>query len=469
MDSNTLVKSTLIYTIGNFGSKILSFLLIPIYSFYLSKKELGEYDLILTTVNLLVPFVSLQMNEAVYRWFLDKENKKENHIGDTFKQCSILLLTSFISFELLLYLAGLFYQIPYQKELSLLILSSCLLPFFQQILRGLGLTRYYSFIGIINSFFIFSFSLLFLLTDIFTNKVQGIFYALFVSNFIAVLLMLLKVNFLFKKYLDIKINYQVQKQILFYSVPLILNSISWWVINASDRYIILNFLTIEDNGIYAISARLPAILTIFNTVFMLAWQDMAISANDPNNPFFSKLFNKYISVNIGLSMILIAATPLITEVLFDSKFYESWKYATLLYIGSCFSSIAGFLGAIYLKTKSTKGIFITSVLGALINLFVSLLFIKHIGLYAPALGTLVSFFVMFIVRYKQTAKILKLDIDIKSLIIQLLLVFSIIIVLYLNSNHLVSISLTVLSLILFSYFNKDILKNTFNKLNFLKK
>ncbi|WP_213278371.1 lipopolysaccharide biosynthesis protein [Chryseobacterium indologenes] len=469
MNSNTLLKSTLIYTVGNFGSKILSFLLIPIYSYYLSRKELGEYDLVLTSVNLLVPFVSLQMNEAIYRWFLDKENEKENYIDNIFKQCSVLLLISFISFELLLYLAGIFYHIPYQKELSLLIISSCLLPFFQQILRGLGLTRFYSFIGIINSFFIFSFSLLFLLTDIFHDKVQGIFYALFISNFIAILLMLFKVSFLFKKYVSIKINYPLQKQILFYSLPLILNSISWWVINASDRYIILKFLTIEDNGIYAVSARLPAILTIFNTVFMLAWQDMAISGNDPNNPFFSKLFNKYIAVNIGLSTILIAATPLITEVLFDSKFYESWKYATILYIGSCFSSISGFLGAIYLKTKSTKGIFITSMIGALVNVFISMAFIKYIGLYAPALGTFVSFFVMFVIRYRQTAEILKLDIDIKSFIIQLLVVFGIIILLYVNSSHLISISLTVLSLCLFGYFNKDIFKKVFNKLNSLKK
>ncbi|WP_042721092.1 lipopolysaccharide biosynthesis protein [Flavobacterium sp. B17] len=469
MNSNTLIKSTLVYTIGNFGSKILSFLLIPIYSYYLSRKELGEYDLVLTSVNLLVPFVSLQMNEAIYRWFLDKENNKENYIDNIFKQCSILLLTSFIGFEILLYLAGLLYDIPYQKELSLLIISSCLLPFFQQILRGWALTRYYSFIGVINSLLIFSFSLLFLLTNIFNDKVQGIFYALFASNFIVIILMLFKVNFLFKRYISIKINYPLQKQILFYSLPLILNSISWWVINASDRYIILKFLTIEDNGIYAVSARLPAILTIFNTVFMLAWQDMAISANDPNNPFFSKLFNKYISINIGLSTVLIAATPLITEILFDIKFYDSWKYATLMYIGSCFSSISGFLGAIYLKSKSTKGIFITSMIAALVNVFISVFFIKYIGLYAPALGTFISFFVMFMIRYRQTAGILKLDINVKSFIVQLLLAVSIIILLYVNSSHLISISLTVVSLFLFGYFNKDLLKNIFIKLNSLKK
>ncbi|KQT33877.1 hypothetical protein ASG22_17405 [Chryseobacterium sp. Leaf405] len=469
MDSKTLIKSTLVYTIGNFGSKILSFLLIPVYSYYLSKKELGEYDLVLTSVNLLVPFVSLQMNEAIYRWFLDKENKKENYIDNIFKQCSILLLTSFIIFELLLYLIGFFYKIPYQKELSLLILSSCLLPFFQQILRGLGLTKFYSFIGILNSLFIFSLSLIFLLTDIFKDKVQGIFYALFISNFIAIILMFFKVSFLSKMYFSMKINYKLQKQILFYSLPLILNSVSWWIINASDRYVILKFLTIEDNGIYAISARLPAILTIFNTVFMLAWQDMAISASDPNNSFFSKLFNKYISLNIGLSTVLIAATPLITEFLFDSKFYESWKYATLLYIGSCFSSISGFLGAIYLKTKSTKGIFITSIIGALTNLFISIIFIRYIGLYAPALGTFVSFFVMFIIRYKHTAEILKLEINVNNLIIQLLIVFSIITILYLNSNHMVSLSLILLSICIFCYFNKDILRNVLKKINFLKK
>ena len=75
-----IFKETLIYSIGSFGSKILSFLLVPLYTFFLTKKELGEYDLLLTTISLFVPLVSLQLSDATYRWLIDNNDKNESDI-----------------------------------------------------------------------------------------------------------------------------------------------------------------------------------------------------------------------------------------------------------------------------------------------------------------------------------------------------------------------------------------------------
>ncbi|WP_413533360.1 lipopolysaccharide biosynthesis protein [Empedobacter brevis] len=456
-----LIKNTLIYTVGNFGSKILSFILIPIYSYFLSKKELGEYDLVLTTVNLLLPIVSLQMNEAIYRWLI--ENKTDSkHL---FRQTILLLLLSFVVTEICIHILNQFYNIIYIRELSILLFTSCLLPFFQQILRGLGLTKYYSFIGITNSFFIFFFSILFLLTNIFDDKVKGIFYALFISNLLSIVFIIYKIKFVFNNFYKIRIDVKMQKSLLVYSIPLIFNSLSWWIINASDRFVILKYMSIEDNGIFAVSSRLPAILTLLNTVFMLAWQDLAISANDDNNPFYSKLFNKYISINLVIALLLVSASPVITYYLFDDKFYESWKYAMLLYVGSAFSSISGFLGAIYLKTKSTKGILITSIIGAIINIIISISLINVIGLYAPAFGSVCSFIVIFILRYSQIKSVFKLKINYKVLFFQLILLSIVILInIYLESK-LISLIISLIAFIYMLIINRSIIVKLKNKLN----
>lgn len=462
-NSKSLIQSTLVYTVGNFGSKILSFLLIPLYSYFLSKSELGTYDLVLTSVQLLLPIVSMQMNEAVYRWLLDCGDNMESKKVVLKNTITIMFLT-FVIVQMMVQIGSLFIHIPYLKEFSILLLTSSFLPFSQQIVRGLGLKRVYSFAGILNSFCIFSFSIVFLLLPIFEDKILAIFYSLILANSVTIFFVLFKTQSLYKGFFARNVNVQESINMVRYSFPLVLNSLSWWLINASDRYIILDKLTIEHNGIFAISARLPSLLTIVNSVFMLAWQDVVISGKKEDSQFYSKVFNRYIAFNIGFTIILIAASPIITYLLFDHKFYESWKYAPLLYVGSCFSSLSGFLGAIYLKAKQTKGILTTSIIAALTNVGISYGLISYIGLYACALGSFASFILMFFLRYRQTLSMLTLSLN--GLKFSLLLIISIVfilILLYYQSIE-VSIILTVLSFVIFVIFNKDIFTSLISKI-----
>ena len=81
-----------------------------------------------------------------------------------------------------------------------------------------------------------------------------------------------------------------------YSIPLIPNSISWFLINIANKYIILSKLGISDNGIYALSTRFPTIIGVISSVFILAWQDFIIN-NEPSKEYFEfakKTLNQFI-------------------------------------------------------------------------------------------------------------------------------------------------------------------------------
>lgn len=65
-----LMTGTGIYAVGTFGTKILMFLLAPLYTYYLIPSEMGTYDVLLTTIGLLIPIISLQISDAVYRWII---------------------------------------------------------------------------------------------------------------------------------------------------------------------------------------------------------------------------------------------------------------------------------------------------------------------------------------------------------------------------------------------------------------
>ena len=66
--SKKLAKNTIIYMIGNLGSKILQMLILPILTAVLLTEEYGFYDLVVTTINLITPLVTLQLVEAMFRY-----------------------------------------------------------------------------------------------------------------------------------------------------------------------------------------------------------------------------------------------------------------------------------------------------------------------------------------------------------------------------------------------------------------
>lgn len=75
--SSKLAKNTAIYAIGNFGTKILSYVMVLVYSYYITPEELGYYDVVLTTISMIQPLVIFQLNDGVFRFLI--ESKKEQN------------------------------------------------------------------------------------------------------------------------------------------------------------------------------------------------------------------------------------------------------------------------------------------------------------------------------------------------------------------------------------------------------
>jgi len=92
--SRNLIEGMLIYAIGNFGSKILVFLIVPLYTYYISTEDMGNYDLVLTTVNLLTPIVTMQISDAAFRWMIRTDKGNEVYIRSTIQ---VLIINSLIA------------------------------------------------------------------------------------------------------------------------------------------------------------------------------------------------------------------------------------------------------------------------------------------------------------------------------------------------------------------------------------
>ncbi len=453
--ANTLLKSTFVYAIGNVSSKLISFLLVPIISFYLTKSDLGIYDLVITGLNLLVPIFTIQISNGVYRWLLDFNRKIKISRRVIFTGLIINLIGIFLFAVLYLIFYKLFNIVLDPLIAILLVASNSLFTFFQFVIRGIAKNKFFSISGIVNSVFLLLFNTI--LLAYFKLGLNSLFYAIIFSNLIATLYLIIKIDF--RDFFSFSfLNGKIAKRMANYSVPLIPNQISWWLINASDKFIILAVLSTEMNGIYAISSRFPSIMILLNSIFIMAWQDYTITDKKNDISENTKIFNRYMTLQFSLLFILVPTSEFLVKALVDHKFYESYKYMPLLYLSVVFSSLAGYYGAIYLRSKNTKGIFFTSFLGGIINVIIAYTLMPVIGLYASCWGSVISFMVVLALRIHQTKETINLNFPFKKFGILMSLSFGIILF-TLFGNHLINIILAFLGLSYFIFINKSMITN----------
>lgn len=85
-----IVKNTVAYTIGNFGSKILAYIMVLVYTHYITSAELGYYDVVITTISLFQPIILMMFDDGVYRWLVDDSQKtKKKYYRPALKQYSV--------------------------------------------------------------------------------------------------------------------------------------------------------------------------------------------------------------------------------------------------------------------------------------------------------------------------------------------------------------------------------------------
>lgn len=399
-----LFKGMIIYSIGNFGTKILSFLIVPLYTYYITTEDMGTYDLLITTVNLLIPIVTLQISDAAYSWMMREKGVKDICIKSTFQ---VLIFNTIIS-SLVIICINQIFPIPYCMELILVLASSNALTIAQKLLRGLKNQKLFAFSGI---FYTFIFLMLnFIQICIFNLGVKSLFTSAIIANILSLLIILLLEGRLRTSLID-TIDLNLIKKMLRFSAPLIANQLSWWVINSSDRYIITFFLGKVANGIFAISYKFPTILEIILNLFNTSWQDISIVDDIDQGTYYGGIFKQLYRFSFMILLPLIPITKIAIKLIVENSYKSAANYIPFLYLGTIFLAFSAFYGVGYLRSGNTKQASLTSIYGAVVNAIVSLGLIKFIGLQAAAVSTFVGFFVIWLIREKHNRKELGIDID----------------------------------------------------------
>lgn len=465
MDRKTkqLGKNFGLFTIGSFASKILTFLLVPLYTNILSTAEYGIVDLINTTVSLTFPLAILVISEAVIRFSLDG-------ISDKKQVWSIGFYVNLLGCVLLTLLSPLLLFTVLRNYVFFYVLSCFALSFHQtvsQFIKGNNSAKLYAAGGIINTIAVIALNIIFLL--LFKLGLPGYLIAISSGHIITVLFYFFSAK-LWKYFIPItRIDKKQISVMLRYSLPMLPNSISWWINDSSDKYIVQYFCGLSVNGIYAISYKIPTLMTTISNLFISAWQISAFEdfGSEESIRFFNKIANDYIKFNLIICSGLIFLTRPIAFVLFAADFYNAWKYTPILILAFVFSTLSSFWGTIYTAAKKTKMLFYSTLIGAGVNILLDLILTPLIGAYGAAIATLLSYLTIFIIRVFNSMRIIHLDIQIKTIIVSF--IFIVIELCFYTYESYLSLIIAAIISICICIINRSVLKDYLTPVLFMFK
>jgi len=395
----SLTGITVIYAAGNVASKLISFIVVFFTTYCLSKEELGMYDLILTTTALAVPLLNFQLCDAVLRWLA-----RDSTGADTPRVltnvscivgCALLLFTPIYA------VAGLLLTIPYTLLSYLLLVTSAILPVLQIAARGNGRNALFAVSGVVYAS-VYTAATLILVVGCHL-KVEGMLLVNIAANIVTAVFIAVQARY--HRAIDrTRIDYGFCKELILFSIPLIPNALAWWAFSSANRYIVLYYLGLEQNGIWSISYKLPTILSVFTSIFFMAWQEKALREfeSSDRDEYFSTVLKTFVGLSLGVILVLTAAAKPLLHIVVEKSFFVSWKYTVFLMLANFFQSLALFYGVGYYCAKDTKQVLYTTLIGSLIAVVCSALLIPTLGLYGAGMGATIGFLSMFLVRMRQT-------------------------------------------------------------------
>lgn len=405
--SNTkrMVKTTAIYFVGNFASKMLTFFLLPIYAAFLNPDSFGTIDLIISTLPLIAPIFTLQSTESVFRFICGEESE------EVIKKSITNALGIFIfgiAIYTILYIpvaAVLLGKFNFSLLLYLYFVLTYIGIFSQQVARGVNKNKEYALAGVLTTLIQAVLNIILIVS--FKMQAESLLISASIASLIITIFLVYKSHML--SYINFKLinKAEIQSQ-LKYGIPLIPNQICWWANSAFCKYVLLYFWGSNDTGIFAFSSKFPSFILTVNSIFLLAFvENLIIEYKSPGvSDFFSKWFKLFSAFQIILITMLLPITKIYYVLAISESYSESILYVPILYLGSLFSALSSMIGSIYTASMKTVYALTTTIISACTNVILGLLLIPKMGILGVCIANLVSYIVFLAVRVVTIRKIL---------------------------------------------------------------
>lgn len=447
--STELLKNIFLFFIANFLPKAITFFMVPLYTTCLTTSEYGTVDLLNTTVQLLLPFFTLQIQDAMLRFAMDKCNKKEDvftvgtriiSVGSLIVACGCIALKfiGLISLEWL-----------YIFFLIFVFSTTAFKSIASYFCRGIDKVKCVTISNVLYTVIVVFCNLIFLL--VFQWKVYGYLAALCIGSLVSVGVLF----FGARLWLHIKgtvADKRLTRKIVLFSVPMIFSALSWWTNNSLDKYILRMFWDASAVGLLAVAYKIPSILSLLGNAIANAYSISAIKEfeADDVDGFLGKSYHTInICYVVCCSFLILVNVPL-SRLLFAKDFYSAWKLVPPLLVSALASQMSLTCEQYFIALKKTKIISATAIGGTLINLVLNIVLIPQYGAYGAAIATVISFATTWIMRYSIVRKHIKLKHNLLQECVSYVFVFAQLILAFFE-NKLIAYQVVAFIIILILY------------------
>ena len=406
--SKFLIKNIGILTVSNFASKILVFLLVPLYTSILSTEDYGIYDIVYSTIQLLFPILTLNISDAVMRFSMDNNKNLDEVAMVGFKiliRGCLPIIFFFVGcwkFEWIKVLKG------YEFLILLFFIAYFLFQFLVQLSKGRERVLDMGIAGVISTAFLVGGNILLLL--IFQFGLKGFYIANILSQgipaaFLAFRLKIWKLSFWKKN------NKSLEKEMIVYCLPLIASVLGWWINASSDRYTVIIMCGSSANGVLSVAYKIPSIINVIQGIFTQAWQISAIKEYESVDKakFYGKYFKGLNSLMVLSGSLLIVFTKIIGSVMYSKEFIAACEYVPFLLIACVLNAASGFMGPILSAKKDSKAMALSAIYGATANIVLNIIFVYLIGIQGATIATVISSYIIYFIRKKHIGKEIEIE------------------------------------------------------------
>lgn len=445
----TLFLNTLLFAANAFASKFVTFLLVPLYTYFMSTAEYGITDMQHTVTMLITPLATLAIADAVVRFIIENHSNEGEYsfIGFLVTAFSVIIVACLTPILDLSIFGGLG---NYKAWFVVAYATNAFLQLCGEIARGIGKIKIIPICAGISSCLTLLAAIV--LIGCMGLKLDGYFISISIGPLVGTLVYLAKgeigKSFLegarsFFSY-DNRLSHlkDTFKPMLQYSLPLIPNSLFWWIGTSVNRFFITGMIGIGASGLFAAAGKLPTLLNVVNSIFLQAWQLSAFQESETEHvsKFFSEVFCMLQGTMTILCSALAFTAPWIALIFLQGESYESWPMIPILLLANLMSVFNTFYGTVYTSKMQTTFVMRTTLIGAVVCFVLTPLFIIVLGVYGACVATAISQAVVFALRAHDSQKYISFPVNWRLLAVTicLLIVQSAVAALQLNACQLIS-------------------------------
>lgn len=408
--------------LANMASKFLNIILVPIYTVYLQPDDFGESNLLLLLSGVIGIVFSLDVIDASYRFLMEDEKNERNVITNSF----LIYFMGAAIFSAIYFPLVIKFGLKYGWILGVHILITTFQQLQQQMARGLRLNRIYASSGV--------------LMCLLQGMVNILLIVCLKAGSVSVLLAPIIASLITIIYIDVgmgiynkidlkEIDLNTIKKLGRYGIPIALSILCTWITLNSGLYVITLFAkTAAMAGIYVLANKFPSIINAFVSVFILAWQEIAIEESNKEGYeiYCNKIYNKYYDCNMYAFILVLPLISLYFSLFNPGEYAAAKKIIPICLFVGMMENMRGYILTNYYVEMDTREILQNAFYTCVLTVTMGFPFMQWFGLFGLAASIAVGQMFHFFITKKRIRKYISYSLRKKESIALTLILFVVI-------------------------------------------